>query len=137
MEARQAVAQAFRRRLTRSATLTGMVASSHITITARQAVATFPAIRFRVSAAEGQNLRTFLDGDVYLNIYLDSKSPASQLASIYNVVASLIVNKQSALTTTNIGFGRIWEATCDYPLMDEEVNIAYLAARFRFIGQIR
>ncbi len=140
MDARQAIYGALRSRLTGNSALTDMVASSSITASYRQQPTTYPAIRMRIVGANGDTLDTFLGGDIFLNIYTkDSNAPAARLASIYNVTRSLIHDRGTAITTSNIGVGRIRETFVDYPLYEDEVpgGVYYLAARYFFVAQNR
>lgn len=135
MDARRAMFQAVRRRLCNSATVAAMVATGNITVSYQAEPTSYPAVRLRVVGGNGLNLDTFLSGDLYVGIYTNNDNPSAHLASIYSVVRSKLHDKQSALTTTNIGVGKIWEAYVDYPLFQEETRKYFLTARYGFTAQ--
>jgi hypothetical protein len=127
--------QAIRNRLIGNASLAAMVSTNAITATKGRLGATYPCIRFRVVAANGNNLDSFLGGDLYLNIYTEHNNPAAFLGSVYNVLRPLIHDKGSAITTSNIGVGFIREMYVDYPQYEEEPGLYYLGARYSFTAQ--
>lgn len=135
MDARQAIFQTIRSRLTGSALMASRVASSSITVSRQRPVTAYPAIRMRVVGARGANLTDFIAGDVYLNIYTEHRNPAGALASTYSVVRTLLHNKVTQLSTTNIGIGTFREQYVDYPLYEEEPGVFYLASRYSFTAQ--
>ena len=138
MDARQAMFAALRSRLCNNASLVAMVATRAITVSLRKPPSTYPAIRMRVVGANGPTFDTFLGGDVYLNIYTKSNNPTAVLASIYNVAHSLLHDKATAITTSNIGVGRIWEQYVDYPQYEDDPGgIYYLGSRYSFTAQNR
>jgi len=114
-----------------------MVASQAIRVGQGRPPTTCPAIRLRVVANSGRRDKSILLGDVYINIYTKSLSPARKLASIYNVVEHRLSGSQSAMTTTNGSVGDFYEANCEYPLYDEELGADrhFLASRWHFAGQ--
>ena len=128
---------ALRSRLANSATMIAMVASSSISITKQMPITTYPCIRMRVVGATGENLDTFLSGDVYLNIYTKDDNPSGQLASVNNVVRSLLHNQEADLTTSNIGVQIIREQYVDYPLYEPDTEAYYLGSRYSFSAQTK
>ena len=135
-DGRQVLFDAIRRRLTESATLTAMVGSQAISVSQKRPPTTCPAIRLRVVGATGRRPTTIFIGDVFVNVYSTSRNPAGELASIYTVVFSKLVESVTNFTTTNAGMGSLWEESCDYPIFDEEgTDRYYLAARYRYSGQ--
>jgi len=135
-DTRQVIFVAVRKRLTESATLAAMVGSQAISVSQRRPPTTCPAIRLRVVGATGDRPISILEGDVYLNIYSTHRNPPAELASIYTVVFNRLAESVTNLTTTDVGLGKLYEQSCEYPIWDEEgTDRFYLAARYRFYGQ--
>ncbi len=135
MDGLQAVFQAVRKGLINSASLRAIVASTNISVSSRKEPTTYPAIRLRIVGATGNNFHNFLSGDCYIGVYSNHDNPAKQLASIYGILKPLIHDKQSSLTTTNVGISRITEQTCEYPMYQEDTTKYFLMSRYEFTAQ--